>query len=297
MITNQSTVNIDSINALTNLQRFRKFSIAQELAILQRLTALVASACGYEARDEATRTALWTRATKIVKESLGKCDFTEEDGAIVDLIMPEIQATKASVAPFQARRAQIEAQMTAIAKTLPCQEFITQTSGFKHIGLAVIVGEAGDLSNYATIRNLWRRFGLGVAQGHEEMAYSTWRMKGGLTADDWTAAGYNPTRLGQLFGVVTVPLFMCKTKNKYGEVYAKRRAHTAVTHPDWTKGHSDMDGRRIMVKKFLSDLWSEWRGSVASLGNTVPSLAPATNNPLLKPRPDIDLAASVHQIM
>jgi hypothetical protein len=106
----------------------------------------------------------------------------------------------------------------------------------------------------------------------------------------------NLTRLGQLFGVVTGPLFMCKAKNKYGEVYTKRRAHTAVTHPDWTKGHSDMDGRRIMVKKFLSDLWSEWRGSIKDV-NAMAGVAPATNNPLLKPRPDIDLAASVHQIM
>jgi hypothetical protein len=294
------TVSQDSINALINLQRFRKFSIAQELSILQRLTALVASACGYEARDEATRTALWLRASKIVKEAMGDCEFSDEDGAIVDLIMPEIQATKAGVLPFQKRRDQIEVQMTAIAKTLPCQEFIARTSGFKHIGLAVIVGEAGDLSNYATIRKLWRRFGLGMAQGHEEMAYSTWRMKGGLTADDWTAAGYSPTRLGQLFGVVTVPLFMCKAKNNYGEVYTKRRAHTAVTHPDWTKGHSDMDGRRVMVKKFLSDLWSEWRGSTLPLVSEMKStltLIPATNNPVLKPRPGIDLAASVHQIM
>ena len=277
--------NQDSINALTNLQRFRKFNISQELAILQRLTALVASACGYESRDEETRTVTWNRATKIVKESLGRCEFTDADGMIVDLIMPEIQATKAAVIPFQGRRKQIEDRMVEIAKTLPCQDFILRTSGFKHVGLAVILGEAGDLSNYATVRKLWRRFGLGVAQGHEAQAYSTWRMKGGLTAEDWTTAGYNPARLGQLYGVVTVPLFMCKAKNKYGEVYAKRRERTSVTHPDWTKAHSDMDGRRVMIKSFLSDLWSEWRGSTVCT-NVVPALAPAklNTNPVLSPK-------------
>jgi hypothetical protein len=34
-----------------------------------------------------------------------------------------------------------------------------------------------------------------------------------------------------------------------------RRAHTAVSHPDWTKLHARKDALRITMKAFLKDLW------------------------------------------
>ena len=46
----------------------------------------------------------------------------------------------------------------------------------------------------------------------------------------------------------------------YRAVYLARRAHTAVTHPDWTKGHSHADGLRIAMKAILRDLWIEAKG-------------------------------------
>lgn len=44
----------------------------------------------------------------------------------------------------------------------------------------------------------------------------------------------------------------------YGEVYAKRRAATADR--GWTPAHSHADGRRIMTKAIIRDLWRVWRG-------------------------------------
>lgn len=41
----------------------------------------------------------------------------------------------------------------------------------------------------------------------------------------------------------------------YRAVYDTRRTHTAVTHPDWTAGHSHNDGLRIVSKAVLKDLW------------------------------------------
>jgi hypothetical protein len=43
----------------------------------------------------------------------------------------------------------------------------------------------------------------------------------------------------------------------YRVKYDTRRAHTAVTHPDWTDGHSHTDGLRIAAKEILKDLWRE----------------------------------------
>lgn len=46
-----------------------------------------------------------------------------------------------------------------------------------------------------------------------------------------------------------------KQDGEYRNVYDARRAHTAVTHPDWTPGHSHNDGLRILSKRILRDLW------------------------------------------
>lgn len=43
----------------------------------------------------------------------------------------------------------------------------------------------------------------------------------------------------------------------YRDVYLARREHTAVTHPDWTPGHSHNDALRVTSKAVLRDLWRE----------------------------------------
>ncbi len=49
------------------------------------------------------------------------------------------------------------------------------------------------------------------------------------------------------------------------KVYARCRAHTAETHPEWTKQHSHMDTLRIMMKEVLKDLWIEWNKPSAEI--------------------------------
>lgn len=41
----------------------------------------------------------------------------------------------------------------------------------------------------------------------------------------------------------------------YRECYLDRRAHTLLTHPEWTDGHSHNDALRIVSKAILRDLW------------------------------------------
>jgi hypothetical protein len=49
-----------------------------------------------------------------------------------------------------------------------------------------------------------------------------------------------------------VPACAC---SPYRLVYENRRAHTAVTHPDWTDGHSHNDALRVVSKEVLKQLW------------------------------------------
>lgn len=41
----------------------------------------------------------------------------------------------------------------------------------------------------------------------------------------------------------------------YRRVYDRRRAHTALTHSDWTDGHAHADAMRVASKAILRDLW------------------------------------------
>ena len=52
--------------------------------------------------------------------------------------------------------------------------------------------------------------------------------------------------------------FLCAQSHQASRIplratYDARRAHTAVTHPDWTLGHSHNDALRIVSKAILRD--------------------------------------------
>lgn len=270
--------------ALIDLQVRRKFVIKLETATTNTCKALAARMCGFDASaDEASREKIWKRAGSIISKALAQKPQAEENQHVAESIAADLEVVRLMLLPLDARRKEIENQMAEHALSLPVAPFIKTVAGFDARGLAVIIGEAGNLSNYPDKGRpassgpacLWRRFGLATAKGHEAKAYSTWRKMGGLSAEDWTEAGYSPRRLGQLYGVVTVPLFMCKSKNKYGEVYIARRARTMMTHPEWyidkngkakispsgepSSAHAMEDAKRVMVKAFLEDLWKEWR--------------------------------------
>jgi hypothetical protein len=150
--------------------------------------------------------------------------------------------------------------------------------GLGLLGVATIIAETGDLSKYANVAKVWKRLGYAPYNG---LAGSTWKRpkwrngEPALSAEEWTANPFNGKRYGMLFSISDSLLrkqWIGKAKTedgkgkadgKYGEVYAKRREHTAVTHPEWTPKHSQMDGLRIMMKEVIKDLWVEWNRHAA----------------------------------
>jgi len=48
-----------------------------------------------------------------------------------------------------------------------------------------------------------------------------------------------------------------KPRSPFRDTYDDRRARTAVTHPDWSDGHSHNDALRITSKEILKQLWRE----------------------------------------
>ena len=164
-------------------------------------------------------------------------------------------------------------EIIPLVRTLPVYQFMKDVPGLGEKGLACLIAEVGlgenggGLSDYPNHRHVWKRLGLAPLNGK---AASQWRREGGLSKDEWTALGYAPSRLGRVFGNVTAPMIQHKKKSRYGVVYTARREHTAVTHPDWSKGHSHNDAMRVMTKALVRDLWVAWNQPTLSVQATRP---------------------------
>lgn len=103
--------------------------------------------------------------------------------------------------PFDLIELRLVKSMKALAMKLPVWEsFGKAVKGFGEKSLAVIVGEAGDLSNYPKKPGgcgksaLWKRLGLAVLDGVRQGGLAK-----GSSAQAWIAHGYNRKRRAQIW--------------------------------------------------------------------------------------------------
>ena len=161
--------------------------------------------------------------------------------------------------------------METCAGQLAAFAFVEKVLGAGEIGLATIIGEAGDLSNYANPGKLWSRLGYAPYRG---FAGSSWKRDSwhqgekALSKEEWTDHPFSGERYALMYAISDSMLRAQKTKKTedspgeakgpYGQIYMDRRRRTAETHPDWTDGHSHKDALRVMMKAYLRDLWVAW---------------------------------------
>lgn len=257
------------IEQIQELQARRKFYISCANKQTNAAGALVRRALGWRVGDDE---AVSARAARIVAAALADKPQKDEDAEIGAALAFDLSVIAAGLAHYAAARHQIELEMQRAVRKLPIAAWAKAVRGLGELGLAVIIGEAGDLARYSNPGKLWKRLGLAP---HDGKAYSTWRREGGLSAEDWTAAGYAPRRRAEIYACIGDPLFRAQAQaadKETGEIireagpyrvaYDRRRLRTADTHPDWTKLHSHNDALRIMTKELILDLWSEWRRAV-----------------------------------
>jgi hypothetical protein len=190
-------------------------------------------------------------------------------------IVEMVEAVDRGREPFDQMRATREKQMEKLAKDLPAAAWILSIHGAGMLGLATIVAEAGDLSNFPNPAKLWKRLGFAPYDGFAGSSWKreSWRPRT-LTKDEWIDNPFSGQRYA-LMHQIAIWLVNAqwisakksggdegKPNGPYGEIYAKRRAHTATTHPDWTKQHARMDGLRVAMKAFLKDLHVAWNAHV-----------------------------------
>jgi hypothetical protein len=182
--------------------------------------------------------------------------FKEKPVKLLQAAMPLLDALDI----LHRYRLEAEKELLAVVRKFPVHKWSMNIRGFGEINLANIIGEAGDLSNYATVAKLWKRFGVAVMAGHCQK-----RTKNKELA---IAMGYSPRRRAVLFN-----LGACLVKgNKDGKdgpdgpyraLYLKRkeieRKKAEAAGIKMTKKHIDNRARRYMEKRVLRDLWKAWR--------------------------------------
>lgn len=248
-----------TLDQLAELQVRRKFYIATVNKQTNAIKALVRRALGWRF-DGDDKDKVNGRAARIVAAAMAGKDQKPEDAAVYTALAADLAVLSAAIDPCQNARHQIELEMKRIVRKMPIYAWAKGVHGLGELGLAVILAETGDLSNYPKKGHVWKRLGLAVFEGK---AMSTWRMKGGLSAEQWQQAGYSPRRRAEIYAVISEPLFRAQSvaQGPYRAAYDARRQATSESFPDWTKAHSHMDALRIMTKRMIRDLWKAWNAS------------------------------------
>lgn len=165
-------------------------------------------------------------------------------------------------------------EMERLAKLLPVWVAWGEgVRGFGAVSLAVIVGEAGDLSKYPKKSHLWKRMGLAVIDGVRQGG-----LRKGASAEAWKAQKYSPPRRSRMWNVGDTMLKAQVRKIKdeagedtgertslgeYGATYLARKAYVLARNPDMTPMHAHRDSQRIMEKRLLLNLWQAWRRAIS----------------------------------
>lgn len=156
-------------------------------------------------------------------------------------------------ATIKKHRLEVERRCVKLAKELPVYAaFVEPINGFGALGLAQIVGEAGDLANYANPGKLWKRMGLAVFDGKSQR-----RVSGAAAIEQ----GYSPVRRAIMFCIGDSLL---KKQNAYRDLYLERKAYEQAKVPDGTKMLWHRRAQRYVEKRLLRELWKAWRDAHAS---------------------------------
>lgn len=292
-------------NQLRDLQRHRRFYVKTLIMFENRLKAFVASELGYHAGlSERERKSYFELAGKLIKEIV-KGDAGEgrvetevscageslqstngkkprwqpaRDAALVrTVVTPAVLHGRAGMQGYVTLRKNLETEMEGLAKQLPVADWVEHQDrrGFSFLSLAVLVGEIGNLSDYANPGKVWRRMGCAPFSRQSDPTDvrmpSSWRAKGGLSKEEWETVGYCPRRRAIVYVIgenLTKQNQLGKKdepghwRGPYRLRYDNVRAVEETKHPDWSKGQRHAHAMLLASKELLRDLWVEWNTKV-----------------------------------
>lgn len=289
---------------LTELGVRRRQFIKARICVMNAAGALVRRALGWQGDlDEKERAKIAKQAARIMS-SEQSADLPEELGRIADLLASDISTARKMAEPGEVLQHQIELEMRRSARQFPIwKSFAVNVKGLSDLGLAIIIAEAGPLDRYSDHSKLWKRLGLApITKDGVTRSGSQWRMKGGLSADDWRAAGYSPARRSQMYAQVGNAIIggmgngyrppvgedvdQNESLSYYEKVFVKRLRYEAardetMRRPDTDSGRESYSkacaarAQYYTEKRLLKHLWQEWRKAEFGMSNRALSAAPS----------------------
>ncbi len=257
----------DIIAEIRELQSQRRFCIKSQSRCDRSVESFIARGFGYTTDlDAKARVAMFAKAAefrrKVEKDGGGQSCTAQSGQRDSAPAIPLILLSAQSRRSWDAYRKQIEAQMRTLAKTLPVWPWADNVRGLGELGVAIIIGEAGDPANYPRVECLWKRLGLAVIDGERQQRKSG--------AEAAAAHGFNPSRRAEIW-TIGDSLFRSQWRGAkddapahplgpYGAVYAKRKAATEG-RDGWSLGRRDADARRVMTKALIEDFWKAWKSN------------------------------------
>lgn len=289
---NQTPLDINA--AILRIQELgirRRQFIKARIRVLNAGGALIRRYLGWRGdMDEASTAKINKQAAQIMAaKDLGKLPSELiEAGRYLET---EIVIAKEMAAPGEKHQHSIELEMRKLARQFPVWEsWAKNVHGFSDLGLAIIIAEAGDIGSYTDKGKLWKRLGLApINKDGETRAASTWRSKGGLSADDWIDAGYNPSRRASIYAqvgntiiggvglghrpLVGEDIELNNSLHHYEKVFINRLRYEAARDPDMSRPatkagkesfskHCAARAQRYTEKRLLRDLWQAWRMAI-----------------------------------
>lgn len=240
----------DIIVEYRNMRRAERLKLRNENTI----GADVRSMLGFSVDlDEKSRAAIRSEADRTIKAVMdGETDGI--DGHIAEYVM----CAKMANENFDRLVTAKKKNLVKMVRCLPAWEFVKPIRGAAENSVYSMIGECGNLSNYANPAKVWKRLGLHVYNGS---APSTWRkgIKKGMDSDGWIEMGYSPARRSSVF--VWADSMMKMNKDKYREIYEREKEKKLSLESDeWPRMRCHLHGLRVMSKKFVADFWGAWNG-------------------------------------
>ncbi len=226
----QATVS-ELVPQLRELQRQRVCVLRSRIMLTNRLVATIATADGYNAgMEDKERGKRFEDAAKLIAKI--KADGDPDSHRCAALVL----ANSDGIDAFDTMVNGLEKSMTTLVKQLPVYAWacLPEQRGFGELSLAIIVGEAGDLSNYANPGKLWKRMGCAPFEKNGKMQMpSTWKKsKPTLSAEEWTELGYCPHRRSDLWNIEEALIKLNQT-GPYRTRYLQAKATLEAKHPEY----------------------------------------------------------------
>lgn len=272
----------ETVGEIRLLHRRRCFAMTQRIAADHALRCFVEGEFGWrKSMADADKAKIKARVKAVLdigeKLAVGKdVEITDDYESVCQVVESALMAR----GPMTEIEVNSSKSMVELAKTLPVYSW-WQGNVFKDgaISLAVIIGEAGDLSQYSNPGKLWKRMGLAVIDGVRQ---------GGLTkgaaAEDWIEHGYNRVRRSRMF--VIGDTLIKNPGGKYRQVYLERKAYEQAKAKEMglivapsakipakrksefiSDGHIHRRSQRYMEKRLLKNVWQAWRRQAVTDGD------------------------------